>query len=180
VHRLGGGRNRRLGSTNDQRAGLGRRSLASVPQWGSQPLIGKKAQRILGAPPGPVRPAWAGRFTRQPAALPNACSNPAPSRVVATALVSDLVAFALMVGSWWLFGAAALQGHLERGWLWAWAMLLLTFVLFRSNGGLGGRPFGCAGGRTGSRALAGRILRLPADEVAGQRDRAPARHRAGG
>jgi len=33
-----------------------------------------------------------------------------------------------------LLGAAALQGHLERGWLWAWAMLLLTFVAFRASG----------------------------------------------
>jgi ATP-binding cassette subfamily B protein len=33
--------------------------------------------------------------------------------------------------SWWIVGKAALEGHMERGWLLAWALLLLTLVPFR-------------------------------------------------
>jgi ATP-binding cassette subfamily B protein len=125
----------------------------------------EKAQRILGGAAGPRRPAVGWAIHPAASRLAERLQQSGASRVVGTALVSDLIAFALVVGSWWLLGAAALQGHLERGWLWAWAMLLLTFVLFRSNGvWAAGRLAVQVGGLVRERLLEG-ILRLPADEV---------------
>lgn len=40
----------------------------------------------------------------------------------------------LLIVSWWLIGRAALSGHLDNGWLFAWALLLLTLVPFRIFG----------------------------------------------
>jgi ATP-binding cassette subfamily B protein len=37
----------------------------------------------------------------------------------------------LFLLSWWLVGKAALEGHFERGWLLAWALLLLTMIPLR-------------------------------------------------
>jgi ATP-binding cassette subfamily B protein len=37
----------------------------------------------------------------------------------------------LFLLSWWIVGKAAFEGHLERGWLVAWALLLLTMIPLR-------------------------------------------------
>jgi ATP-binding cassette subfamily B protein len=125
----------------------------------------EKAQRILGRAAGPGRPAVGWAIHPAASRLAERFQQSGARRVVGAALVSYLVAFAAMVGSWWLLGAAALQGHLERGWLWAWAMLLLTFVAFRSSGAWAtGRLAVQVGGLVRERLLEG-ILRLPADEV---------------
>jgi len=39
--------------------------------------------------------------------------------------------YALWLLAWWIIGQGALQGRLERGWLWAWALLLLTLIPLR-------------------------------------------------
>lgn len=38
----------------------------------------------------------------------------------------------LWVGSWWLLGRGALSGHLDAGWLIAWALLLITIIPVRT------------------------------------------------
>jgi len=40
----------------------------------------------------------------------------------------------LLITSWWLIGRAALSGHLDHGWLLAWALILLTLVPFHVFG----------------------------------------------
>jgi ATP-binding cassette subfamily B protein len=40
------------------------------------------------------------------------------------------VAYVLWIVSWWILGRAALDGRLDRGWLLAWALLLVTLVPF--------------------------------------------------
>jgi ATP-binding cassette subfamily B protein len=37
----------------------------------------------------------------------------------------------LLILSWWLIGLSVLSGHLDHGWLLAWALILLTLVPFR-------------------------------------------------
>ena len=124
-----------------------------------------RAHRILGRAAGLGRPAVGWALHPVASRLAQGFQQAGASRVVGTALVSYLAAFALMLGSWWLLGAAALQGHLERGWLWAWAMLLLTFVACRGSGvWAAGRLAVQVGGLVRERLLEG-ILRLPADEV---------------
>lgn len=43
---------------------------------------------------------------------------------------AHLVAYTLWIGSWWILGRAALEGRLDRGWLQAWGLLLVTLVPF--------------------------------------------------
>jgi ATP-binding cassette subfamily B protein len=125
----------------------------------------EKARRILGGVVGPSRAAVGWALQPAGSSLAERLQQSGARRVVGTALVSYLAGFALMVGSWWLLGAAALQGRLERGWLWAWGMLLLTFVLTRASGvWAAGRLAVQVGGLVRERLLEG-ILRLPADQV---------------
>jgi ATP-binding cassette subfamily B protein len=52
-------------------------------------------------------------------------------RRLATLLVAHAAEYLLLIVSWWLIGRAALAGHLDNGWLLAWALILLTLVPFR-------------------------------------------------
>jgi ATP-binding cassette subfamily B protein len=42
--------------------------------------------------------------------------------------IAHACSYALWILSWWIVGRAALQGRLDRGWLIAWALLLLTLI----------------------------------------------------
>jgi len=46
-------------------------------------------------------------------------------------LVAHAAEYLLLIVSWWLIGGAVLSGHLDHGWLIAWALILLTLVPFR-------------------------------------------------
>jgi ATP-binding cassette subfamily B protein len=52
-------------------------------------------------------------------------------RALAFLLAAHGLEYFLLVFSWWLIGRAALAGHLDYGWLLAWALILLTLVPFR-------------------------------------------------
>ncbi len=39
--------------------------------------------------------------------------------------------YTLAMAAWMTIGGAALEGHLDRGWLWAWALLVLSLVPLR-------------------------------------------------
>lgn len=76
-----------------------------------------------------------------------------------------VLAFSLYIGSWWMIGSAAMEGHLSQGWLWAWAIMLPCFVLCRGAAMWGaGRLAVHVGGITRERLLGG-ILRLSSDKV---------------
>jgi hypothetical protein len=55
-------------------------------------------------------------------------------RRLGTLLVAHAAEYFLLITSWWLIGRAALSGHLDNGWLLAWALILLTLVPFRVFG----------------------------------------------
>jgi ATP-binding cassette subfamily B protein len=52
-------------------------------------------------------------------------------RILGALVVSFSAEYFLLILSWWLIGLAVLSGHLDRGWLFAWALILLTLVPFR-------------------------------------------------
>ncbi len=80
-------------------------------------------------------------------------------------LLFFLSTFALYLVSWWLIGSAAMEGHLSQGWLWAWAIMLLCFVVCRGAATWGaGRLAVHVGGITRERLLGG-ILHLSTDQV---------------
>jgi ATP-binding cassette subfamily B protein len=56
-----------------------------------------------------------------------------PRRLVML-LVAHAAEYFLLITSWWLIGRAALSGHLDNGWLLAWALILLTLVPFHVFG----------------------------------------------
>jgi ATP-binding cassette subfamily B protein len=86
-------------------------------------------------------------------------------RVLVGSVVFYLLAFGLYIASWWLIGSAAMEGHLSRGWLLAWSIMLLSFIVCRGAGVWGaGRLAVHVGGLTRERLLAG-ILRLSSDAV---------------
>jgi ATP-binding cassette subfamily B protein len=86
-------------------------------------------------------------------------------RVLVTSIIFYVLAFGLFVASWWLIGSAAMEGHLSRGWLLAWAIMLLTFVVCRGVAIWGaGRLAVHVGGLAREGLLAG-ILRLSSDKV---------------
>lgn len=53
-----------------------------------------------------------------------------PARLAAIAS-AHIAQFCFVVASWWLMGRGVLGGHFDQGWLRAWALMLLTLVLFR-------------------------------------------------
>ena len=53
------------------------------------------------------------------------------SRRLGALVVSFAAEYFLLILSWWLIGQAVLSGHLDHGWLYAWALILLTLVPFR-------------------------------------------------
>jgi len=82
--------------------------------------------------------------------------------VLATA---HLMQYLLFIGSWWVLGVAALQGRVDRGWLLAWMLLLLTIIPLRMLATwLQGVIAIRAGAVLKQRLLAG-ALRLDPDEI---------------
>ncbi len=80
-------------------------------------------------------------------------------------LAAYTAASLLWVGSWWLLGRAILGGRLDRGWLLAWALLLLTLIPLRLFASwVQERLIIGVGGLLKQRLLGG-ALRLHPDEV---------------
>jgi len=52
------------------------------------------------------------------------------SRLVAL-VGAHVSAYVLWIFSWWIVGRATLEGRLDRGWIAAWALLLITLVPFQ-------------------------------------------------
>jgi ATP-binding cassette subfamily B protein len=87
-----------------------------------------------------------------------------PRRLLALAS-AHLAEYLLVIGSWWVIGQAALEGRLDRGWLAAWALMLVTLVPVRMmQTWLQGRIAIAGGGLLKLRLLAG-ALRLEPEEI---------------
>ncbi|WP_394845118.1 ABC transporter ATP-binding protein/permease [Pendulispora brunnea] len=52
-------------------------------------------------------------------------------RMLRATTIAHAVSFALSLLAWWVIGRGALSGHLDRGWLYAWALVLATLVPIR-------------------------------------------------
>ncbi|MFB3079357.1 MAG: hypothetical protein ACE1Y4_15280, partial [Lysobacterales bacterium] len=87
-----------------------------------------------------------------------------PHRLFAL-VAAHTIEYCLWILSWWLVGQGALQGRLDRGWLLAWLLLLLTLVPFRLLvTWLEGTLAIGAGGLLKQRLLYG-VLRLEPEEI---------------
>ncbi|MBV9266402.1 MAG: ABC transporter ATP-binding protein [Acidobacteriaceae bacterium] len=80
-------------------------------------------------------------------------------------VLSHIVEYALWLCSWAVLGSLSLSGHMDRGSLAGWALLLATIVPFRAMGlWLQGALAVSVGGLLKRRLLAG-VLRLDPDEI---------------
>ncbi len=95
------------------------------------------------------------RWLREPNALRN----------VGKLLSAHTLQYLLWVGSWAILGSLSFSGRLDRGWLLAWALLLMTLVPFRvATTWLQGALAIGVGGILKRRLLAG-ALRLEPEEM---------------
>lgn len=84
----------------------------------------------------------------------------------AVALVgAHAVEYAAWVAAWWLLGRGALDGYLDRGWMWAWAFLLVAIVPFRMLGTSAQARLAIGFGQVLKQRLLHGAFRLPTDEL---------------
>jgi ATP-binding cassette, subfamily B, bacterial len=83
-------------------------------------------------------------------------------------VVSHALSFALWIASWALLGAGALSGHLDRGWLVAWGLMLLTLIPFRAVTVRAGGVLAIRAGALLKRRLLSGALRMDPDEIRGR------------
>ena len=83
-------------------------------------------------------------------------------------VASHALAFGLWIASWALLGAGALSGHLDRGWLVAWGLMLLTLIPFRSLTVRAGGALAVRAGVLLKRRLLSGALRMDPDEIRGR------------
>lgn len=83
-------------------------------------------------------------------------------------LLGHGMATLLLIASWWMIGRGALEGHLDRGWLWAWALLIATTIPLRGLVDLVRGSVAWQAGAVLKRRLLHGALRLEVEEVRGQ------------
>ncbi|WP_295449784.1 ATP-binding cassette domain-containing protein [uncultured Thiodictyon sp.] len=87
------------------------------------------------------------------------------SGLLGTLLGAHALGFLLWLGSWWLLGEGVFSGHLDLGWLQAWALLLLTLLPLHLLASRASGLFAIRGGAVLKRRLLAGALRLDPDEV---------------
>lgn len=105
-----------------------------------------------------VRPACTTSLSRQ-------ASDYRVRGLLSTLFAAHTLAFLLWLGAWWLLGQGVFSGHLDIGWLQAWALLLLTLLPLRllASGATGW--FAIRAGALLKRRLLAGALRLDPDEI---------------
>ncbi|MGR9105697.1 MAG: ATP-binding cassette domain-containing protein [Gammaproteobacteria bacterium] len=84
-------------------------------------------------------------------------------------LITVFAAYYLLeIAGWWLIARGALQGHLDPGWLSAWALMLLSLIGLRWLGGWLGGILAVQGATLLKRRLLAGALQMPADVIRGE------------
>ncbi len=105
-----------------------------------------------------LRPAARGNFWRQ-------LVHARVPRRVGGMLAVFALAYAFEVEAWRLMGGAALDGHLDYGWMAAWALLMLSLVPLRWLGGWLDTGFALDAARILKQRLLAGALRVDLDEA---------------
>jgi ATP-binding cassette subfamily B protein len=85
--------------------------------------------------------------------------------LLTTLFLTHALAFLLWLGAWWLLGQGVFSGHLDIGWLQAWALLLLTLLPLRLLASGAGGLFAIRAGALLKRRLLTGALRLDPEEI---------------
>ncbi len=86
-------------------------------------------------------------------------------RELAKYLVTYALSFAMVLASWWLLGRGALDGHLSRDWLLAWALILITLIVPRQMSMWAQAKLAAGAGTLLQRRLLQGALKLEPDEI---------------
>ncbi len=78
----------------------------------------------------PITDAWVLGLAPHEELWAQAKARGLPARIAGLVAV-EAAYYGLWLGSWWLIGRGALEGHLDRGWLMAWGLLLFTLIPMR-------------------------------------------------
>ena len=87
------------------------------------------------------------------------------ARHVAIMLGAHLAQYIIVIAGWWTIGRAALAGHIDRGWLYAWALLILTLLPLRLAEIAAQGKFATDGGALFKRRILEGALRLQPQEL---------------
>ncbi|MFL5343423.1 MAG: ATP-binding cassette domain-containing protein [Hyalangium sp.] len=91
--------------------------------------------------------------------------NAGAGRWLLAFVLAQLAHEGLFVLSWWVLGGGAFAGHLERGWVLGWALLLLTSIPFRLLALWAQARLSVEAGRLLRQRLLAGALRLDPDEI---------------
>ena len=80
-------------------------------------------------------------------------------------LVTYTISFSLVLLGWWTLGHGALNGHLSRDWLAAWALILITLILPRQLSIWARAKLAAGTGTLLKRRLLAGALKLEPDEI---------------
>ncbi len=80
-------------------------------------------------------------------------------------LVAYGLSFGLVLLSWWTLGRGALNGHLSRDWLLAWALILITLIVPRQVSIWAQAKLAAGAGTLLKRRLLSGALKLEPDEI---------------
>ncbi len=80
-------------------------------------------------------------------------------------LVAYALSFGLLLLSWWTLGRGALEGHLSRDWLLAWALILMTLIAPRQLSIWSQARLAAGAGTLLKRRLLAGALKLDPDEI---------------
>lgn len=87
---------------------------------------------------------------------------------VAVNLFAHVAQYGLAMAAWVTIGSAALKGHVDRGWLWAWALLVLTLIPLRLLEVMAQGRVAIGGASILKRRLLAGALRLEPEEMRGE------------
>jgi ATP-binding cassette subfamily B protein len=135
---------------------------ANVP-----PARRARAREALIREPVANLPLEAGWLIRTPPSAPflGQLRSAGLTRPVVSMLLANLVTQALSILAWWMIGRGALSGNLDRGWLVAWALMLLTMVPLRVMAGWWQGVIGVGAGALLKRRMLLGALRLEPEEI---------------
>ena len=85
--------------------------------------------------------------------------------LLTTLVAAHALQYLLWILSWWLLGQGALEGRLDRGWLLAWGLILLSLLPFRLLVTYAGGLLSVRAGALLKRRLLFAAFRLDPDEV---------------
>jgi ATP-binding cassette subfamily B protein len=96
------------------------------------------------------------------------CTQIRIPRRITILFAAHIAQYTFSLASWWMIGRGILQGKLDQGWLWAWALLLLTMIPFQLLGSWTQGMLAIEAGRLLKQRMLMGALKLQPEEIRSQ------------